>query len=283
MKWNFKLSKSIRLTKLIVLFISLISSQMSFAQPQQTIHSFSYYKILPGKDHEFRSMMEAVDSRVQKERLNNGAISAWYLYEVVSPSGTNAEYDYVAVTTTNSIKKAFESSYPFVDAFKKSFPGKDAKFFADYFSKLNGICRLVKEEVYGGTAVADSSSHDGFKFKYLVVDFMQPKPDKFGEYFKMELDTFRLVHKERIKLGALSQWALLQLSLPFDVKTGYSTLAISFYNDLDMMYGDSKYEEGIKKNFPNVSLNNLFQSAATTRDNPKADLLRLVFYAMPGK
>src|SRR4030095_10720979 len=157
MKWNQELNKPFNISVYFafsnfiiggLLLACMIYPGITSAQPQQTFHCFSYYKILPGKEHELRSMVEAVDSKVQQERVNSGAISAWYLYEVLSPSGSSAEYDYVIVTTTNRYKSIFESLYTFDSALKKIFPGKDAKFFADYDSKVIGVCRLVKEEIY---------------------------------------------------------------------------------------------------------------------------------------
>ena len=255
----------------------------TFAQQQQTFYSFSYYKIMPGKEQELRSMMKTVDAKVQQERVNSGAISSWYLYEVFSPIGSSAEYDYVVITATNSFKNSFESPYTFDSALKKTFPGKDAKFFADYYSRQNETSRLVKQEVYAGIAVADSSFPGGSQLKYIVIDFMQPKPGMGAQYFRTETDTFRLIHKERVKLDDISQWAFLQLAFPFDTNTGYSYLALNYYKDLERMFGIAKYREGLKAAFPNMALNDLFQSASATRDNPKADLLRLLLYALPVK
>jgi hypothetical protein len=93
---------------------------------------------------------------------------------------------------------------------------------------------------------------------------------------KNELDTFRLIHKERIKLGALSQWAFLQHLTPFDTKIDYSYLAMNFYPTIEMLFGPSKYGDGIKNVFPAVSLSDLFKTALPLRDNPRAEYLRLV-------
>ena len=82
-----------------------------------------------------------------------------------------------------------------------------------------------------------------------MSDFMQPKPGKFGDYIKMETDTFRVIHKERIKLRDISQWGCFSLMLPYDTKTGYSFLCFNFYNDLDAMT-TSKYVEALKNTFP---------------------------------
>lgn len=247
----------------------------------QTFYSFSYYKIAPGKEHELRRMLESVDYRVQQARVNREAITSWYLYEVLSPTGSSAEYDRLIITTSNSFKNIFESPYTFDSALKKTFPEKDAKFFADYYSRQMESWKLIKQEVYAGMAVADSSFPAGSQLKYIVSDFMQPKPGMGAQYVKSEIDTFRLVHKERVKLDDISQWALLQLAMPFDMKIGYSYLALNFYKDLDRMFGPAKYGEGLKKAFPNADLNELFQSASVTRDNPRAEILRLVLYALP--
>lgn len=107
---------------------------------------------------------------------------------------------------------------------------------------------------------------------------MQPKPDKFGDYFKMETDTFRVIHKERTKLGDISQWGCFTLMMPYDTKIGYSVLCLNFYNDLEAMTS-SKYVEALKNTFPTVDLGRLFQSSAALRDNPTADFWQLVSYA----
>jgi len=107
---------------------------------------------------------------------------------------------------------------------------------------------------------------------------MQPTPGKFGEYLKMETDTFRIIHKERIKLGDISQWGCFAIMLPYDTRTGYSVLCFNFYNDLDAMT-TSKYVEALRNTFPTVDLSRLFQSSAALRDNPKADFWELISFA----
>lgn len=283
---NEHLNLSVYLANFIItglLLTCMMCPHMSFAQQQRTYYSFSYFKLSPGKEHEVRKMRETVDAKVQQNRVNGGAISSWYLYTILSPIGNSAEYDYVEITTTNSFKNSFESPYTFDSALKKTFPGRDSKFFADYYSRQNETWRLVKQEIYAGIAVADSSFPGGSQLKYIVIDFMQPKPGMGAQYFKTETDTFRLIHKERVKLDDISQWAFLQLAFPFDTKTGYSYLALNYYKDLDRMFGNAKYGEGLKNTFPTVALSDLFQSAVAARDNPRAELLRLVLYALPAK
>jgi len=247
---------------------------MTSAQQSPTYYRISYYKVIPGKEEKLHSLVRDVDAKVQQARINTSAISGWYFYELLSPSGSSTDYDYMAITIINRYKSIFDPSYTFDSALKKTFPKNDAKFFDDYYSQSNGMMKLIKEEVYTGIALADSSSKDGFQSKYIVSDFMQPKPDKFGEYLKMETDTFRIIHRERIKLGDISQWGCFGLMLPYDTKTGYSFLCLNFYNDLDAMIS-SKYLEALKNTFPTEDLGRLFQSSSALRDNPRADYLAI--------
>jgi len=260
----------------------MICPGLIFAQQQQTYYGISYYKAVPGKEDELHSMMRNVDTKVQQARINNNAILGWYFYKLLSPSGVSADYDYMSVTVIDRFKYIFDSPYAFDSALKKTFSNKDAKFFADYYSRSNEIMKLIKEEVYAGVALADSSSKDGFLSKYIVSDFMQPKPDKFGDYLKMETDTFRIIHKERIKLGDICQWGCFTLMMPYDTKIGYSFLCFNFYNDLDAMT-NSKYIEALKNTFPTVDLGRLFQSSSALRDNPRADFWQLDLYAVRKK
>jgi hypothetical protein len=293
MKRNYKPNKPVHLPAYLaavdviagaLFWICLILPAITFAQ-QQTFYSFSYYKILPGKERELRGMLEAVDSKVQQNRVNSGAISSWYLYEVLNPTGSSTEYDYVMISTANTAKNAIETPYTFDSAFKKTFSGKEAKFFTDYYSRQTANWRLVKQEIYAGNAVADSSFPGGYQLKYIMTDFMKPREGKGAQYIKMELDTFRLIHKERIRLGAISQWASLSLMMPYDTKGSYTHLALNYYQESDKLFdfASSKYDEAVKKIFPGVSLNNLFQSAFETVDNTRAELLRLLLYALPIK
>jgi hypothetical protein len=175
---------------------------------------------VPGKEHELHSLMTNVDAKVQQTRINAGTISGWYSYKLLSPSGSSTDYDYMTVTIINRYKHIFDPPLTFDSAFKRTFPEKDARFFTNCHMQSNEVRKLIKEEIYAGIALADSSSKDGFQSKYIISDFMQPKHDKFGEYLKAEVDTFRIIHKERIKLGDISQWACLSLMLPYDTKTG---------------------------------------------------------------
>ena len=238
---------------------------------------------MPGKEEVLQSMMTNVDARVQQTRIIGGAVLGWYTYKLLSPAGTSTDYDYMTITIVNRYKQIFEPTYSFDSAWKKTFPKKDAQYLINYHSRMNEACKLVKEEIYAGIALADSSSTDGFQSKYIISDFMQPKPEKFGEYMKAEVDTFRIIHRERIRMGGdISQWACFSLMLPYDTKTGYSILTFNFYNDLDAIT-TSKYLEALKTTFPTADLSRLFQSVASMRDNPRADLWQLVSYASPAK
>jgi hypothetical protein len=243
----------------------------------------SYYKVVPGKEEVLHNMMTSVDAKVQQERINGSAILGWYMYKLLSPAGTSADYDYMTVTIVNRYKHLFEPTYTFDSALKRTFSKKDTKFLTDYRTQLNEARKLIKEEIYAGVALADSSSQDGFQSKYIISDFMQPKPDKFGDYMKAEVDTFRIIHRERIRIGGdISQWACFYLMLPYDTKIGYSVLTFNFYNDLDAIT-TAKYAEALKNTFPTVDLSRLFQSVASMRDNPRADLWQLVSFASPVK
>jgi len=257
---------------------AIIFPTVTSAQRPTTYYCISYYKVAPGKEDELYKMIMNVDARVQQARINANTMSGWYFYKLLSPAGSSAEYDYMSVTVIDRFKYIFDSPYPFDSALKKTFSKKDKQFFTDYHARSNEIKKLIKEEVYAGVALADSSSKDGFQSEYIVSDFMQPKPGKFGDYFKMETDTFRIIHKERIKLGDISQWGCFTLVMPYDTKIGYSALCFNFYHDLDAMT-TAKYAEAIKNTFPTVDLGRLFQSSSALRDNPRADMWQLVSYA----
>jgi hypothetical protein len=253
------------------------------AQQNPTLYSNVYFfKVNPGKGDLFMSLMKEVNSKIQEERCKSGHWAGWYLYRVVMPAGSASEYDYAAVSLTTKFKNLFDDPYPFDSALHKAFAGKDEKFFTDFYQKSTEARTIVKRQIYSAISFADSSKlQTGGPYKYLELAFMKSKPGKTNEYIKKEVDTFRLIHKERIQMKAMSQWGFYSLELPYNMNNAYDFVCANFYDDIDMLM-DGKYPEALKKVFPKVKMDNLFNTVSKSRDMVMSELWKLELYQLPG-
>lgn len=267
---------------IIVAIILLMQPKVMVAQANPTLYSSVYFfKVNPGKGDQFMNLMKDVNSKVQEERCKSGNLAGWYLYRVLMPAGSQSEYDYAAVSIVTKFKNLFEDPYPFDSALHKVFAGKDEKFFTDFYEKSTEARTIVKRQIYSAISFADSSKlQNADPYKYIELAFMKSKPGKTNDYVKKEVDTFRLIHKERIQMKALSQWGFYSLDLPYNMSNAYDFVCANFYDDIDMMV-DGKYPAALKKVFPKVKIDNLFNSISKSRDMVMSEIWKLALYQQP--
>ena len=272
----------IRRAFLIFFILILFHIKIVYAQEGQAVyHSVMFFKVNPGKNDQFLNQMREINSKVQQERCKSGHWLGWFFYQVLMPTGSESEYDYTTVSITNKFKNLFEDPYPFDSALHKAFPGQDEKFFDNFYDQSRENRKFVKRQVYGAIGFADSAALQNSRpAQYIELAFMKSKPGRENQYVKMEMDTFRLIHKERIKLNAMSQWGFYSLWMPYNTSTPYNFVCANFYDNLDMMV-DGKYPEALKKTFPKVNIDKLFTSIDKNRDMVMAELWKLVLYQQP--
>jgi len=113
--------------------------------------------------------------------------------------------------------------------------------------------------------------------KYYTVDYMKTLPGKEDDYVKLEKGLWMPVHKERIKMGVLTDWILLAKMMPYSFKEQYDYETVNFISGLNFLT-DSKYTEAAKKAFPNQDINKSFASTDSTRTLVKEELWKSVFF-----
>ena len=235
-----------------------------------------FIKLQPQKFATYDSLIRTYTKKVFDDEIKNGNYMSWQMYEVLSPSGTQSEYDIVGVVVTTKMDMLLDPPGTDREMFKKSFPKMTDAKIAEAFKAFSSSRSIVKREIY--TQVS-STNDDGpptkTPAKYLQVDFMTPQEGKRADYVKMESETFKAVHKERIKLGALTGWTLLEKILPGDSQDPAPFVTVNFYDNLNGMM-DGKYDQAIKAAHPNLSADKLFNDVNVVKKRQRIEVWKLL-------
>jgi hypothetical protein len=65
-----------------------------------------------------------------------------------------------------------------------------------------------------------------------VVNFMKANPAKVDDYLRLERETWKPVHQERIRTGQMRSWALYGVQYPFGSAHEYDFVTIDTYPSL---------------------------------------------------
>lgn len=236
--------------------------------------SFTYLKTAPGKYNDYLNLAKTVSKKFQEYQVQQGMQLGWYLYEVLTPSGTQAEYNFVSVSVNTDLQQLLDPVTPMRELYQKAAQVNGQQ--ADSMSQALGLVRsVVKRDIF---IERSSTNESGPPTKYVEVDFMTPVKGKNADYEKMEIDKFLPVQKQRMAMGALKGWRLAEKVMPFATDEPYSYITANFYDSFDMML-QGKYPEAIKKAWPTQDMTKLFQTVNTVKKEQRNELWKLVEHA----
>jgi|GEM_PF-644451 len=124
-------------------FRSVTGLNMDPAAPPTKYASLDFMKTLPGKAAEYEKMEKETWMPLHKERVNEGAIKDWQLFEKIMPYGAKEESDYVTVQFFNDLSTVENPKY--MESFNKVWAGQDANKF---IQNTESTRTLVKNELW---------------------------------------------------------------------------------------------------------------------------------------
>jgi hypothetical protein len=252
-----------------------VHAQQANSKPPVYV-GYLYIKTEPGKFDTYDSLLRNYTKKIFDSEVKAGDYLSWQIYEVLSPSGAQAEYNLVGVTVTTKFDLLLDPPGTNSEIFKKYFPNISDKQYAEIAKKYASSRTLVKREIYTQTSsTGDDGPPTQSPAKYVQVDFMTPQAGKRADYAKMEGETFKAIHKERIKLGALKGWVLLEKVLPGDTDDPAPFVTVNFYDDFNSML-NSKYEEAIKAAYPNSNIDKMFNEVNTVKKRQQIQVWKLM-------
>jgi hypothetical protein len=126
---------------------TLVPTALTQSKPSSQYVSVNYMKVDPGRENQYVQMEREVWKPIHQQRVKDGKMKAWSLYEVRFPGGDNREYGYLTVETYDSIQDV-EGSYGdsayFTSLLKKVHPDKTVTTLE--VQAINNR-RLVRSEV----------------------------------------------------------------------------------------------------------------------------------------
>ncbi|HEY8399102.1 MAG TPA: hypothetical protein VIK80_14260 [Flavihumibacter sp.] len=232
------------------------------------------YKVNPDKIETYLQLMQNFGRRINAAMVRDNKIQGWYFYQVVLSPEIERPYDYVSVKVTTGFSDMIDNMSPLKEYYDKIKTAREPafeKFYADLLS-----CQtLVRKEIFLHRAGLDPKTPVS---KYVQIDYMKPLPGKRDEYMKMEAEVFYPIHQERIKIGALTDWALYEKYLPFTTKAEYDFVTANFFDNPRAII-DPKYEEAFNNIPNNIDFIRLSGQIDQTRTMVRSDIWKLVTYA----
>jgi hypothetical protein len=271
-----------RLSKLVAAFVILallLPAISAFSQtPSQQIYvGVNFIKVHPGKQEQFRQLVEKYGKKVNEYFYKNQNLMGWYLYQVLMPAGSSTDFDYAAVNITGNLAALLDFPMSTKDIYKKVFPEMTDKMISDIQMQFDECRHIVRREIYMPVQGAHTeNAPNAPPSKYMQVDLMHPATGKTADYIKMEKETFLPLHNERIKMGIMKGWGLYEKIMPVDSRMGYEYVTVNFYDDLNKL-GDG-YAESVKKLFPQKDMNAMFSETEATRTMVQSGIWKLMNY-----
>lgn len=260
----------------IALFLSVnVGYSQDSTHPVYT--ALAYIKVKPGKTDNYLDLIRTYSKKAFQAQVKEGAILGWYLNQVLMPSGTNVEYDFVGVTITMNLQEVLDPVASQKQLFKKNFPNMSDKQVEELVEKYNDTRSIVRREIYTDYTWATAPS--GAPAKYAQVAFQQPKPGKLNESLAWEKNTWGPIHRACIENGGMKNWAVFVLQMPSDIHNEHSYITVNFFDNLQQYENDFKYTDAFKKAWPDLTVEKVLAQPGADKVAVRNQIFKLVEYA----
>jgi len=254
----------------LFVFYLLLSHPLQ-GRAQDSLHLFSvtYIKLKdPTYAKQYEALLNYYGKAAGEYGLKTGRITGYYVLKVIMPIGSSSDCDYKVVVTSNSLNVLLDDT---TAVLKNAIPGMTDDMVKGVNDQYNDMRTIVKKEIYYTTDWIDITP----SAKYIEIDYMKPADGKYSDYIKAERETWKPVHKERMKLGALSGWQLDEKIMPASEKETYDVVTANFYDSLPMML-DAKYTQAFKTVWPKMDIAKVGTDISALRTMVKSDLLKIL-------
>lgn len=247
---------------LAIVAFSMPMSAQTTAPPEPTIyHTFAYIKVKPGMYSDYLKMEKAY-KKLHLAKKAEGTLDDWSLMEVISPSGSSNEYDFVARNQLRGeaqLAQYYEGEY-----MPKNWMSLLTPEEVGLVMRTEEIRTIVKSEVWSG--VDRVLGADWYNGKVLAINyFTSPEGKTRDDHFKMEKEIWKPVHEARVKNGTMEGWSMMSMEFPFGASMPYNSLTVDIYKNMTQ-YLKPWSDEDFKKVHPGKDVDKLMAEtqAATT-------------------
>lgn len=173
----------------------------------------NYMKVHSGQEQAYLELEQNLWKPIHRQRVENGTIDGWNLYEVVYPAGGDREYDYVTVAFYDEWNR-LENPYAGIDP-EQIHPNTDPQEIVDQTLKARTLVHSEVVEIIDSVTVDDQESgteeaQESESGGYLMVDFMEVPQGGGSAYVQMEQDLFKPVHQQLVEQSGQEAWFLVE-------------------------------------------------------------------------
>lgn len=231
-------------------------------------------KVAPGMHGDYLKMEKAY-KKMHAEAKKAGKMAGWALLEVISPAGTNTEYNYVARNTFSGEEQL--ANYMGGDFYDEKWESVLTKEEMALVERTEQIRSMVKVEVW--SMVDGARAKDWETAKVAVFNYFDsPEGKTRTDHFNMEKEIWKPVHQARVDDGKMKGWVLLNLEFPFGASMPYNSATVDLYTDMKE-YFTPWFEDYFKKVHPGKNLDELekrtMEAATLTKGEVRMLLDRL--------
>ncbi len=186
-----------------------------------------YMKVAPGKTAEYLNVEKTIWKPIHRERLKAGKITGWYLYSVMYPRGSSAEYNYVTVSIFDKFTQT-EEEYP-QELIAMAHPGITNKKMEEMMTRTWAARDLVRSELWQLNDWVWVPSEKPAPYHW--ANYMRVVPGREQDYLQLEREIWKPIHSTYKRLGHTAGWAVYTLMFPFGTDYPYNFGTVDFYND----------------------------------------------------
>ena len=232
---------------LLMLVVFVLGYTQINAQSKPVYYLVTYYKTDKDKTDEYLNLIKNYASKIWKEKIKAGDVSAYALYSVVATSDDEG-YNLISLQASNSINDFTKSNT--MELFKKGMPGIDEKTLNAITKNFTSIRTSIKTEIYRQVDGIPSSFQP-----YYEMNFMKATPGKENEYVRQEKEIYKPIHQEFINNGNRTGWGFSQLVVPVAEASKYNYVTSNAFADWDKSYSLTieDYHKTYDKLFPKTT------------------------------
>lgn len=237
---------------LILLVALLMNSYFLMAQTsQESLYLIvETMKATAGRSAEYVKAEKDVWKIIHQERLKQGLIRSWYFYEVLSPSGSTATYDYVTVTVIQGWKKV-------ENPWGNMLTGGGAKLLSkeqlEVFNETLKLRNLLNRSVFMRADFVNAAPNSS-PTKYQIVNYMKVKQGMWEEYYAMETQLVKPMHMEMMQGGGKAAWGLYSRVMPGGDSQPFDYITVDFFNKWeDIAVEGADFTKTLEKVHPHMS------------------------------
>ncbi len=245
------------------------------AEPERTVYlQIDYYVLDHGTVPGFVEMHEELWKPVHEERISEGKIIGWNLYDALI-TGPTVKYDFVAITMTEDYGALFGADD--ADLIERVHPERGTE---PLIQTMHEGYRIVNSEIWqmNGAALPDGAAAPAGK--YITKNYMDSRGAS-GEHVSMELDFWKPIHHVRIDQDILNSWVMYTMVKPGGASIRYNYSTIDYYDRLSDIEGSVGMELAriAHPDLHDEELADLFTRTGQSRTAYKTELWREVVAA----